>query len=330
MNKIDKDKALSSLKTYQFIHEGFLDLENVCVDLSGCFNLDGKRKSPLPRDMYNLMLDLIFEHELYEENKQWVQFANLADWEPSHAHVYPDKHRTCIHISALIFVWETWIYCIGTELLSIPVDKNPMFNFWVNKKWKFVSAFINRFIETMYDFYKLADRSHLKSDGYSLFESLNRSFSKDSDLDKAQSDLRSMQTEINEVLKEVEADITEKHFQQAVTSIDSILNYRLGYFSESNGADISKDSFFKKIGVVKAASVLVEDDDLFERLDCWRKKRNQVVHERLSMNQSKPTLGRAEFDRIIEEVAHEGYNLCNELNEWCFQQTYKRIKNYFS
>jgi hypothetical protein len=321
-------KILDEIKSYPFGPPDCvcMDLERVCVDLSKCFILDKIENVPTPRDVYNLLLDLIFDHELYKDNKDWVTFEDITNWSEFLRDYYPNKTRTLVYFGALLFTWNEWVFFIGKELLNIPrSEDNRMYNYWIDADWIFVSAFFKRFSDSMYDGMKLADFENMRNHGFSLYESLFRT-STGGSLEKVQSDLKRMANEINEVSAEIKENVDKGHYQEAVTSVESVVNYRLGFFLESYGEKVRGLSFHKLLKKACENKPDSCDSDLIEKLNVWRKKRNEAVHNRLPRNSRSKKIDSDTYRALLKEVAIEGLSLSEELNNWCINFIYEKVK----
>ena len=114
------------LSLYEYINkDGRLDLEDFCVTLASCILYDGigYEEVAKPENFHNTLLQIIHERAPEGMAERWVQPQRIVDWAPQHAHLYPLKRRTCIHVAALGMYSADWISIIGSHVMDVPEEE---------------------------------------------------------------------------------------------------------------------------------------------------------------------------------------------------------------
>jgi HEPN domain-containing protein len=333
MNKeILKEQELfyEFIKNYEYIKDnGRLDLEAFCVNLSTCFACDNILElSPRPRDMYDLLIQMLSDHAQSDEMSLWVQRQNLIDWEPIHSNMYPDKYRTYIHIAGLIKVLPHWIYNIGHTFMEIPEpDKPGKYFAWVKQDWTFVYTFINGFHNFFFNYLKDFDKSTSSKSGYSLFETLHKSKSEDMDFDEAGENIKRRNNAQKYALDRVEKAIESGFYLEAVTLSECIISNCLYNYLEAKGITLSSYNLNKLIKLSK--DKLDNQLDLMDELDVWRAQRNKAVHGFVESSIENMTTSQDEFMQFSKSAAEKGHELCKKTFEWYLSCAVNFIKTSF-
>lgn len=142
----ERQEFFNDIKNYQYFRDdGFLILDPFGIYLSHCFGFDDiLTKSPQPRDVWLLLLEII-KYKLGDADfKRYVHVQKIKDWNPEMVYIYPEKTMTCIHVSALTQISHDWIYAIGHDLMGITEpEKYKKYFDWVKEEWTAVFTFIN-------------------------------------------------------------------------------------------------------------------------------------------------------------------------------------------
>lgn len=302
-----------------FDDNGYMDLERVTCHLSYCFGADDKLEgSPQPRDMYYLLFDLLEEYSDYEGEAKWIQYQKLIDWTPELAHFYPDGIRTYIHPLGMLFVWELWIFYIGYFLQEVkPKSKKSACDYWVNKKWVFVSTFFSSMKREMKALTKKLDYESFKLNGYSRYESVLLSKVNKIEYKNAAKELSDKGKVFNSVLQEIQDAVQVENYYEAVVLAENFVTEKLTALL-----------YIKQIKPMSTLHKLIEQnkshhnnnvtDETMEQLNSWRKDRNKVIHGRFSQGFEKESLSKEEFSKLLKNVANQAMIICKSIDVWYF------------
>jgi len=312
---------LNTIRNYQYIRDdGRLLLESFCVYLSHCFGFDGiLEKSPQPRAMYMLLIDLIRDRLGDESAKRYVQFQRLADWTPDMAYIYPERTMTCIHVSALVHVSHDWIYGIGHYLMQIPEPAEPSKYFdWVNEEWVAVHGFINGYHNAFFSFQKEFDRKGIRENGHSAFEALHLSRHRNIDFDAAVEILKARHDSYQAALARVAESITNGYFLEAIALEECLISNCLFNYLNNTGATLDKPSFKLLLTAIRKSAQSVDGSSisLFKKIDVWRVARNKAIHGFITATSDSLNQSRQSFQRLVETTAKEGEALCESVVSW--------------
>jgi len=340
MNQVQQQEFFDAIHDFQFIDEnGRMDLEWFCVVLSKCFYADGiLEKSPDPRDVYLLLIEIIYEEaeridgDTEELKKLWVQNQKLVDWTPEFADVYPNKVRTFIHMGGLFSVFYVWISAIGYELMEIPrPEKTTKYYDWVDPQWTHVYEFIDGFHNGLFDFCKEFDRESISETGYSNFEALHLARERGVDYDEAASDLKQRNQAQNEAISQINAAIESGFYLEAITLQECLISNCL-YNNLKAKNNLSKSTtlyeLLKKI-TRKSAKISLDDRMLFDSIEAWRKKRNTAIHGFISSDRIELNQSRLEFIRFSEDTAKVGVELCRDIGIWFEHESVNYLETRF-
>lgn len=322
------------IKAYEYVNsDGRLDLEEFCTLLSSCFACDDiLAGSPYPRDMYNLLIELL--EEVADEKKMslWIQHQRLVDWAPEHACVYPDKIRTYIHIAGLLQVYDQWIYHIGHTLMEIPnpVETCKYFE-WVNEDWTFVYTFIDGFHNFLANFLKDFDLKTIRDTGFSNFEALHLSIKEDIGYDDAVERLKTRHSAQQENLKRIELSINSGFFLEAIALQECLISNCLYNYIKAYGKKAKGTSFE---GLIRTSKQLYKKnsndiEELFNLLDKWRKNRNRSIHGFVTSRSNDLITTTEKFISLSNKTAQEGKDICERICAWYEKQAVGFIKTKF-
>lgn len=312
---------LYMIGNYQYIRDdGRLLLEPFCVYLSHCFGFDGiLEKSPQPRAMYMLLLDLIREQLGDDGAQRYVQLQQIVDWRQELAYIYPERTMTCIHLSALVYVSHEWIYQIGHGLMQIPEPEEPRKYFdWVQEEWVAVNAFINGYHNAFFSFQKTVDHKNIREKGYSVFEAFHLSRIKDIDLDAAVELLTARHDAYQAALKRVVQSITDGYFLEAIALEESLISNCLYNYLANTGTALDNPSFKLLLTTIRKNTKGLEESSvsLFMKIDTWRVARNKAIHGFITSKSDSLNRSRNSFQHLTETTAKEGQNLCESVVSW--------------
>ena len=304
-----------------FDDNGYMDLERVTCHLSYCFGGDNKLEgSPQPRDMYYLLFDLLEEYSGFQKDAKWIQYQKLTDWTPELAHFYPDGTRTYIHPMGMLFVWELWIYSIGYYLQGIkPKSKKPNFDYWVNKKWVFVSAFFSSVKKEMKELMKRLDHSNSIKNGFSSYESLLFAKTKDIDFESSVNELTAMGEVFKSVLQEMGDAMEKGSYHEVVVLAENYATQKLISSLSVRGIKPKSTTLHNLIKQTKSVYGCELTINIMKNLDEWRDKRNKVIHGRFNLDPNQESLSKEEFFELSKSVATQSKELCESIEKWYFE-----------
>ena len=326
----EQEKFLEFIKGYEFIdQQGRLNLENFCMHLSVCFYYDGiLEQSPQPRDMYDLLIEIIRTNSNDEEMSLWVQTQKLMDWSPSIANIYPDKRKTCIHISALIKMLHLWIFHIGHTLMKIPKPTETVKYFdWVKYEWVFSHTFINGLHNSVWHFAKNIDKQVAKENGYSIFEAFHRAIRSDIDFDEAQNQLKLRNSAQNEAMTRIEKAIDAEFYLEAITLQECLISNCIFNFLEGKGRKPKKSTFQKLLYECKKEipNNAIETKAMLNDIDKWRAQRNKAIHGFISSRSSSLSKSQNDFMKFSNSTSKKGLALCKRVCDWYIDASTKFI-----
>lgn len=321
---------LEFIKDYEYINEqGRLDLEAFCVYLSICFSCDGVLdKSPQPRDMYNLLIEILNEHSSDDDMSLWVQTQKLVDWTPEVAHMYPDKYRTYIHIAGLVHTMHYWVYEIGHSLMGIPEPKTrgKYFN-WVDVEWVFVHTFINGFHNFHTSLLKGIDEKGVKERGYSLFEALHKSTNSNVDYDEAINELKIRSSAQNKAIKRIDKAIDAEFYLEAITLEENLISNCLFNYLKSKNKHFKNPSFQKLLKECK--ELTIDASEIIDNVNTWRAKRNTAIHGFVESEINSLSESERDFLSFAKDTSVEGRDFCQLICDWYVKQSINFISTEF-
>lgn len=309
------------IKNYTYInHEGRLDLERFCCDLSLCLHLDDIPYSPpKPRDIYNLLIECLNEFEDCNTAGNWVQHQRISDWKPEHGSVYPDKFRTYIHIAGLIHTHSLWIYCIGHELIGIPEpETSNKYYGWVDEDWAFSYTFIDGWHNCFFDFIKKVDRDKLTQYGYSMLEALHKATNEDIDYSEALTSLMERHIHHEEGIQRIKTAIAEGFYLEAVTLEECIISNYLNSFLKAKKINLNNPTFATLLGKIRSGNLLKDERliALFNEINQWRKQRNLAIHGFVTAREPGSDNSLASFISFAQNTSEMGISYVEQVKEW--------------
>ena len=329
----ERQDFLDMISEYQYIREdGRLILEPFCVYLSHCFGFDGiLDKSPQPRDIYMLLIQIIDEMLGAESVERYVQHQSIIDWRPELIYIYPEQRMTCIHTAALVQVSHVWIYHIGHTLMEIPESEiRGKYFSWVEEDWIAVNTFINGYHNAFCKFQKGIDSKQIKESGYSLFEALNLSTSKKIDFDKAINQLKARHEAYQDALNQIKQAVNNKYYLEAIVLEECLISNCLFNYLEGKSIKLDKQTFHSLVDKIITLDVhLPEQPTLFKDIDKWRKGRNVAIHGFITSRSEELTKSRLDFPVLTESIAKQGEEYCSIIIDWYELECVNFIKHEF-
>lgn len=312
---------LNVIANYQYIRDdGRLLLEPFCVYLSHCFGFDGiLEKSPQPRAMYMLLIDIVREQLGDDDARRYIQFQRIADWTPDMAFIYPDRAMTCVHISALLSVSHEWIYQIGHGLMKIPEPEEPSKYFeWVKEEWIAVHGFINGYHNAFFSFQKEFDRKGIRDKGYSAFEALHLSRHRNLDFDAAVEILKARHDSYQAALARVGQATADGYFLEAISLEECLISNCLFNYLNNTGTSLDNPSFKLLLTAIRKNAQGLDGSSmsLFKKIDAWRVARNKAIHGFITATSDSLNQSRQSFQQSTETTAKEGETLCESVVSW--------------
>lgn len=332
---IEQQNFFKFITDYEYVNkDGRLDLEAFCRYLSICFDCDGVLKlSPNPRDMYLLLIELIYDVAEDEKTKKlWVQTQRLIDWTPKVADMYPDGYRTYIHVSALLMVMHDWIYHIGHHLMSLPEDDNDRKYFaWVKPEWTFTFAFINGFHNYFFEFIKKLDKKGVEEGGYSHFEALSMSMRNNVGYDDAAKFIKSRNEAYKDALTRIEKAVESGFYLEAITLEECLISNCIHNFLVAKNEKLKQPTFRELLEFILNKPELLSEGDknLFVQINKWRKKRNVAIHGFITVKSDMLKQSTITFENQSEETARTGAKYCEQVNSWYVSESVDFISHKF-
>lgn len=311
----------NEISNYEYFREdGRLILEPFCVYLSHCFGFDGILElSPQPRDVYMLLISMLREQYGDEDARKYIQLQNIADWRPELSHVFPERHMTCIHVAGLSQVSHYWIYDIGHSLIGIPESEEQTKYFaWVKEEWIAVFTFINGYHNALATFQKRADREAISKKGYSAFEALHLSRTREIEFDDAVLELKGRHDAYQAAMARITDAMKSGFFLEAISLQECLISNCLFNFLKNVGCKLSNPSFHTllKEAAKRRHRAYEYPSELLDNLDHWRKERNTAIHGFISAASSDLMASREKFEDATKATALTGEAYCSALVSW--------------
>lgn len=330
----ERQAFFDEISNYQYIRQdGRLVLEPFCVYLSHCFGFDGILDlSPQPRDVYMLLIDIIRERLGDAEAKKKIEIQDIADWRPELTYLFPERRMTCIHVGALVMVSHDWIYEIGHSLMGIPEpEEGGKYFAWVKENWLAVHTFINGYHNAFASFQKKFDRDNISKSGYSLFEALHLSRTKDINFDEAVSKLKGRHDAYQAAMGQISKALQDGYYLEAIALEECLVSNCLFNFLNGTGSKLANPSFHTLLKEVsyKQDSAYDYPRELLEELDKWRKARNIAIHGFISAASMELDLSRASFHESAKATAILGEDLCKTVVSWYEVECVNFIRHEF-
>lgn len=337
MNKdeqMNPQEFLNLIRNYPYIRDdGRLELEPFCVYLSACFNFDGiLEQSPKPLDIYILLTSTIREMLGDEDAQHYIQHQRIVDWTQDMAIFFPEKTKTCIHISALVQVSHYWIYDIGHTLMQLPEPKDSTKYFeWVKEEWIAVHGFINGYHDKLYEYQKEFDRRCIRDRGYSLFEALHLSKHRGIGFNAAKENLKARHNSYQMALSRVRQAIANAYFLEAITLQECLISNCLFNYLNNTDKKLNNPSFNTLLTEIRKNDQRFDEPtlSLLERIDIWRVARNKAIHGFITSTNDSLNESRQSFQQLAEITAKEGESLCESLVSWYEHECVNFIPHQF-
>lgn len=308
------------LAQYEYINDiGRLDLEDFCVTLASCILHDGIGYQDVarPENFHVLLTEIIRKHAPEGWFERWVQHQRIADWTPQHAYLYPNRERTCIHISALMSFSHDWIALIGSDVLNIPDEKwRPEYFGWAKESWHFTHTFLSGFHNALWSLAKKMDLKWSTEGEASKFEALHLSKREEIDYEDAVRRLEIRNKAWSSATARISKAIEDKYCLEAISLSENLISnilFNLISSEYSVSADLSFNSLIQRAkGLFKGA----EGSGLLENLDLWRKSRNDAIHNFITSSIDDLTANTDTLDDASAETAKIGQNLTEKMLDW--------------
>lgn len=326
----EQERFFEFIKNYEYINEqGRFDLEAFCVYLSMCFSCDGiLEHSPQPRDIYDLLIEILESHANKGEMTLWVQTQRLIDWTPEVAWLYPDRHRTYIHLAGLVHAMPHWIYNIGHTLMNLPEPETPGKYFeWVDEEWVFVYSFINGFHNFYSEFLKEFDKKTTAKNGLSLFEALHKSINDNVDFDQAIEQIKKRNFAQSDALEKINKAIEAGFYLEAITLQECLISNCLYNYLWAKNKKFKNPSFQKLI--LEFNKHTKTHKKMIDEIDSWRVKRNKALHGYIESKIEALSESQDNFLIFSKATAIEGQTLSQNICYWYTNESVNFMETRF-
>jgi len=129
-----------------------------------------------------------------------------------------------------------------------------------------------------------------------------------------------------EAYSRIDSSIKTKHFFEAITIEESIINDRIASFLVATNT-LKSDQIYReslanlimlwKIATKNPGTIWEACDELISKVDKWRKQRNEYVHGLVKFPNQKANIPNTEeFLKGAEKAANEGKYLANSVCDW--------------
>jgi hypothetical protein len=295
-----------------------LDLEDFCVTLAACIHHDGVGFEQVARpEAFHVLLLRIIAERAPEEKDRWVQSQRIANWVPQHSFLYPDKHRTCIHVAALISFSPDWISLIGSDILGIPDEEcRPEYFGWAQEDWYFTHAFLSGYHHALFSFVKQMDLEWSSTGSVSKFEALHLAHRENISFDAATKKLDLRNQAWFAAVAKIERATSEGYYLEAISLAENFISHLLFNYLSSKSL-MSRETSFNSL-VQKARPYFVNADAarLLEDVDQWRRRRNDAIHNFILSSIDDLASNTDTLSVRSSETAHSGARLAKLMLEW--------------
>jgi hypothetical protein len=319
LSKEDQAAFSEGLSGYQYItEEGSLDLENFCVTLAACIHHDGVglEKVARPESFHTLLLNIIAESSP-EQERLWVQSQRIMYWTPQHSFLYPEGHRTCIHVAALISYSAEWISLIGSDVLHIPDEEcRPEYFGWAQEGWHFTHAFLSGYHHALFSFVKKMDLKWSSEGSVSKFEALQLTYREHITFEAATQKLSLRNQAWLAATIRIEKAISDGYYLEAISLNENFMSHLLFNFLSSKGSATRDFNFNSLIQKARPYFVEVGAADLIESVDLWRRRRNDAIHNFISSSIDDLTSNTDTLTATSSDTAASGASLAKLMLEW--------------
>jgi hypothetical protein len=333
LSKKDYMVFSEGLAQYEYINDiGRLDLEEFCVTLAACILHDGigYQNVAKPENFHVLLIEIIRKHAPEGMFERWVQHQRIVDWMPQHAYLYPNRERTCIHISALMSFSHDWIALIGSDILNIPDEQwRPEYFGWAKESWHFTHTFLSGFHNVLWSFAKKADLKWSTEGVTSTFEALHLSQREDIDYDTAVKRLEIRNKAWSSATSRISKAIEDKYYLEAISLSENFISnllFNLLSSETSVRADLNFNSMIQRAkGLFKEG----KGSELLEKVDLWRKSRNDAIHNFITSSIDDLTANTDTLDDASAETAKTGQDLTKKMLDWYRENAVDFVQHNF-
>lgn len=337
MNKIEqmeRQEVYDQILNYKYFDEnnGTLALEPFCVHLAYYLKFDEiQEKTPEPVVIYFLLLDLIKKFHGNEGLNRYVKKVKIPNWTSELGMFFPEKTATLIRVGGLIQLSQDWISDIGYKLLGFSEPETPTKYFdWVDEKWIFTFAFINRYHNAFVTFQKEIDRKLIKKSGYSFFEALYLSNNNDRPLIEVTDELKKRNDSYQTALEQIDKAINDKYFLEAISLQECLISHCIFNFLKNSGNKLKNPSFNELIKSIRSTKYSSKrPNDLFRKVDIWRENRNKSIHGYFTSDNNKFNQSRLDFQNLSSSTAEQGMELSKLIIGWYEFECVNFIKHEF-
>jgi len=270
------------LTNYLYINkDGRLDLEDFCVTLAACIHHDnvGLERLARPENFHQLLIEIIRGRAPEGMLQRWVQLQRLVDWTPQHAYLYPNRHRTYIHVAALIHYSVDWISLIGSHFLEIADEEcRPEYFGWAKEDWHFTYMFLSGFHDALFTLAKDVDLEYSSKGSTSSFETLYFCLREKISYDDADKILEMRNQAWSKATARISKAIADEYFLEAITLSENFMSNLLYNYLLAKGFVGKHLSFNSLIQKARPFFEEYEDAELIDKVDAWRKCRNKSIH----------------------------------------------------
>lgn len=320
LSKEDYMAFSEGLAKYEYINDiGRLDLENFCVTLAACIHHDhcGYQGNARPENFHVLLIEIIRERAPEGMFARWVQHQKLVDWTSQHAYLYPNRERTCIHIAALVLYSSDWIALIGSDILNIPHEQwRPEYFGWAKECWHFTHTFLSGFHNALYSFAKKFDLKLATEGTTSKFEALHLSRREEIDYDVASKQLEIRNKAWHAATARINKAIDDEYYLEAITLSENFISNLLFNLLSSKSSVSTDLNFNSLIQKTKKLFTEAEEIELLEKLDQWRRRRNDAIHNFITSSIDDLTANTDTLNNVSVETAKLGQDLARKMLDW--------------
>lgn len=310
----------SGLAAYRYFNDaGRLDLENFCVTLAACLYHDGTglQARARPEAFHELLLEIIAERGS-ENLAAWVQPQRIVDWTPQHAYLYPHGSRTCIHVAALMLCSFDWISLIGSDALAIPDETwRPEYFGWAQESWQFTHAFLSGYHDALFRLAKNVDAKWANLGEVSTFETFQLAYREKLEFAEARLRLSVRNEAWRNTIERIDRAIADGYCLESISLTENFMSHLMfNFVSARSGNQKKAGTFNSLIQQVSPLCTTENDAALVRRVDEWRRRRNDAIHNYVSSSIDDLTAKTTTLTTASIETAMTGSQLARELLGW--------------
>ncbi|MBW3243516.1 hypothetical protein KUV57_12660 [Epibacterium sp. DP7N7-1] len=301
------------------LSNGWLNITSFLFHLFQCLAADRQRQPPFVDDMYDKLLELIKRSkDRIPADTPVLSSAPVYGWTSEMAAMYPDGKAKMLHLGTLFFCAEEWIHAIGEMIPDRATDRGAAYISWPQEEWYLTNTFLQRFHAQYWSVLRDVDIKASNSTNFSSFEALSLAKRQEIEFDRAAELLKARNADFTAALERVDQAIEAGFPLEAITICESLICACLHNFLKASGSSKAPEGFARLIEDFRRAGDQSQyyPDKLMEKIDAWRRERNNAMHRFVARDPSEMSKGQKLFLKDARKTASDGRAYCADLLAW--------------